>query len=557
MPKGVLKIRSLLVALTATLGVSKQGNALQLYTHPNAVNEMFHPEYKKLTFYLSDSAWNFQKGQLTPTNGLHVAIFQRALDVLASQSGVEGLKFQYGGTFNSKALRAGGYGEDAYHKRLYFDLTTTDWSGASGTSSDGSTWGEHAGYASPRSSSKSGGYYSGGYEHMNGKQHDIVHPRHNFTGTIIHETLHILGLDHSANAAARMSYMNPVWEGLGGDDVLGLAQIFGGRFNTKIKLHTKLEGADAAEVEVILIDATTGKTFNIITAQKVGTATLKHVPPGSYYLAAREITPTGPCYSNPAKGFLTTFYVSDTQTTNRPSEATLVNLEEGKETSATINLIKGKKKFDCYYSSAMWASWWSNTPSQVIALYQSAVPSAKYLVSLETNNSHWFPTGKEPDIEENSDSYKRIELAPIGSSPPLKITDVEYRASETSPEQFLNYATLEVANTASEGSYAAVCYADGEYALSTTFVEVRNNVRAEQTNAELFPEMQSFMSDSNAPKTIFEGKPSQNKGEGKKPTVIGGVACGTIAFGNLTTTARINFLLLILPLLGLFVRRRG
>lgn len=110
-----------------------------------------------------------------------------------------------------------------------------------------------------------------------------------------------------------------------------------------------LAGLAARGVEVDLIDQSNVKSY-VTVSDPDGDAVIEHVPPGTYLIGARELTPNGPCYNGtPSSGFLTTFYQDDQTSTNDPAAAASVVIGEQTERVLDMLLIKSRKKFDCYF----------------------------------------------------------------------------------------------------------------------------------------------------------------------------------------------------------------
>jgi hypothetical protein len=536
--------------LLLTSLLSMDAFAFQAFTYQTENEARLPKSYRKYVWYVTDTYFDFQSQSQKPVNPLVIAIWQRSFDVLAEQSGVAGLAYQFGGTYNIGTDKFVSSIKGLEHT-IYVDLTGNEWKGEVG---------EHAGLAEPSFSKVHDGFLAGGTERFNTKMFDIVHPDINVGEIITHEQGHLLGLDHSTFASARMAYTNPTWEGIGDDDRRGLMHLFGEGDDTEVNVTSFMNGELAQGVEVVFINATTGQSFGFITSVNYAKGAMRGIPAGDYYVAGRELTPTGPCFSNPTNGFLTSFYISDEQSSNAISAAAVVSVTTGDVVNLKLNLIQGKKRFDCYYAVARHTST-KNANAQVMAesngfhlafgntVRQGAFAGSSLYTDLVVSES------KRTDTDINSGLHPSLVVRTIGAGHPLSISSQGYDTALDDAyreiakgwgEGKLTLFEGQYSEDAELGSYAAYCEADGETALMSQMIELRETVDEALSNDELFPEYRDLMSDAAAPKSIHVGGVRFSNESTAKPVNMGVYLCGVT--GASGAGALSHFMVLLFPL---------
>lgn len=484
---------------------------------------------------------------------VHYKQVRHAMDLIERDSKV-GLKFIFGGTFDAYALedRLSKTDDSMFDRRIYIDLTGRKYTGAATASS-----GEHAGKARPSGLSAYAPYFSGGIEWLNTKAFDINHPRTNMSSTYVHEMLHIIGLDHSTAVDARMSYNNPTWEGLAEDDVMGLYQIYGGPNRNQVNVHATLNGTNAPGTEIVFVNTETGRSFITFTGYGTATSSTKSLEPGTYWVAGREMTPTGPCFVNPTRGFLTSFYVDENSATNNPVNASKIEIKEDTTLNLSLKLIAGTKRFDCYYPYPTADNRAENFKS--LQNGYSSQPGA-YLIGTLYTDKNTTDVDHITSTDLNSGLHSSIQVSHIGTNPGVRILSSVWGKPQalydTTNVPEATMLEMNIPEDAKPGNYAALCTAGGEYALSAAIHNVRDDVQTEKNYGELFPELKSIMSDESMPANVYEivrGQYSGSLKESKKPTVSPlGLACGDVAGASKGA----NFILLAVAMLAPLTLRR-
>ncbi len=149
-------------------------------------------DYKTFTYFISETYRDFASEQQTPITKVHTELVKMAFHILERDSGIPGLTFTFGGTYKDAPLD-----NAAYDKKIYVDFTAIALV-AVGSNAAGA--GEYR--PSPTDASLS----IGGRILLNSDFLPFNHPLGNTISTIMHETMHILGLDHSQAAESIMNY---------------------------------------------------------------------------------------------------------------------------------------------------------------------------------------------------------------------------------------------------------------------------------------------------------------------------------------------------------------
>jgi hypothetical protein len=527
--------------------------AFQTYSFQTEKEFRLPSDYLNLSFHLSPSYFDFQSQHQKPINPLIIAMWSEAFERITSQSGVKNLSYSYGGTFDPQLVRRAEFKPDASisERKIYIDLTGSDWQGLPS---------EHAGQAIFLFSPKNPEFIGGGIEAFNTKMFDIVHPDLNIVDTIMHEQLHLLGLDHSSIYSARMSYGNPEWENLSDDDIRGLQHLYGGGASTSISIRTTLDESAAQGVEVVLINTSTGQSYSVISNWRYGIANMRGIPVGTYYIAGREITPSGPCFSNPTKGFLTSFYVDDQTATNRIEEAAQMTITENQPVEMVLNLIAGTKRFDCYWGVGRYTSQRVSDAKQSWELQgrddviQSGVAPGT-LFGWQVYTELDVLESKRTNTDPESGLHPSLVLNTIGAQHPLQIDsqawDVYLEEGYAGPyledDKKLIYEGR-YSSSAKAGNYAAYCEADGEIALISSLAEVVPGLKSQRTNAEIFPQFAGLMSEASAPKSVHVGGLPQPR-DPKEASDLGIVICGVIGAKAPLSSVAAGLILFLLPIL--------
>lgn len=122
-------------------------------------------------------------------------------------------------------------------------------------------------------STQSGEKNAGGIVKLNSDYINFIHPKSNLSLFIIHEFLHILGLDHSTVSSSIMAYTEFWYPTLSADDILGLQNIYGIGPSTTLSVGASLWGNAAKGIEVVAINAASGVSHVGLTDEN-GTLTL-------------------------------------------------------------------------------------------------------------------------------------------------------------------------------------------------------------------------------------------------------------------------------------------
>jgi hypothetical protein len=540
--------------------------AFQTFMFQSSNEHRIKPNARKFQFYISDMYFDFQAQGLKPTNPLVIAIWRDAFDRLQEESGIPGLEYEFGGTYPSGMSQrlkshAGSRWSD---NKIYIDVTGSE---HEGTTSD------HAGAAYHVFSPSDPTQIVGGIEFFNSRVFDITHPNQTIENIIHHEQVHILGLDHSPFQSARMSYGNPVWSGLSSDDRQGLTHLFETGPKTEIKITAYIDDKPAQGVEVILIDPSTGRSYGLVTRFKSGEAVSRGIPAGQYLVAGRELTPSGPCFSFPASGFLTSFYVDDETATNQLESAGLVQLTAEEPLAIQLRLIEGTKRFDCYWAAATYTSErasQTNLPQSdwdtTWSTSSSARPRSYFGYQIYTDRD--VLESKKTNTNSESGLHSSIEIGTIGTGNPISITEQGYdialddvwreRGIQAGNEE-MNLIEARISSDATPGSYAGYCQADGEIALISQMLEIRANIEPVETILEKFPQFRQYMSDASLPKSIYEmnSAPLDNQSVKEDPVNFGIYMCGVLGprqDSSLAWAMWFFLLPLLLPGLGRLLR---
>lgn len=532
-----------------------KAEAFQLYTRKGYFNGPMSPEIKDFVFYISSTYHSFQTKTQTKTTEVQYAQIRHALSILEQESGV-GLKFYFGGYFDALSMKNNlrDASNAMFDKRIYFDLTGSDWTGeATATTS------EHAGASQASGILSKLPYYTGGAEFTNSKLFDLNHPRTNLTSVYLHEVLHIIGLDHSTAVDSRMSYNNPTWEGISEDDRLGLYQIYGGPFRNEISVTATLDGIEAPGTEIVFVNTLTGKSTITFTSYTSAVAHFKSLEPGTYWVVGREMTPTGPCFIDPTRGFLTSFYVNDSSSTNIPNNAAKIEVTNDSVLNIKLNLIKGVKRFDCYQAFPTADSRIENVKDKFNSF--TAKPSA-YVIGTLYTDKNTLDKIHVTSTNVNSGLHSSIHVSSIGENPGIDVLSSVWgkpqAAWDTTNWPDATILELSVSETAKPGTYSALCEAGGEYALSAAIYNVRDDVTEGLNYGELFPELKYMMTDENFPANQFEIARGEYTGGFKsssKPKSLPlGIACGQLVGQNSSLTSVI--MLVLASVIPFFTRKK-
>jgi hypothetical protein len=566
------------VILVAALMISwSRADAFQLYSTDRRID----PEIKSFKYYVSSTYYDFIADENLPITAIHIAGLKKSLNILKEKSALVGIEFsfEYVGTYDiadAKIDYSGttSYGDFDFDRKIYFDFTSTE------------LWGRQyvpSASADSRESPSKPGKISGGVVRLNSDFLNYIHPAVNMSRTIIHEVLHILGFDHSTTSSSIMAYTEFWYPTLSADDLIGLQNLYNVGNGSEINISITKSGSPAPGVEVAVIDSTTGVAYTVIADSK-GTAQIRHIPSGNYLVAVRELTPTGPCFEDPTRGFLATFLKGSGAVTNDPNEAAVIGIQPGVSQSFDIPVIVGKKRFDCHYATATAYSdedcnansFSANTYEEKCWIHMSKTGTRfKPLITndLVTRNH-------STDTDLNSGAHPHIQIAPIGSASGL----IFHNTILDADLQNYHRSDFEIETSAADGIHAATCYEGGEFALMTSLIEVQD-FGSSATNAHLLPE---HAADMEAHRTYinfgtFLRPGDANPGTGPRPindpaTLERGRTGGTVAteatepaerkkgkkefwqcgsIGNVSATGTVNataVALLLFPLA--FVRRR-
>lgn len=441
--------------------------------------------YKNFKYFISSTYYNYTADDQLPITEIHIEGIKKSLEILTSKAATVGvsLTFEYGGTFDyetDKLRNASSEANDAFDKAIYYDFTSNE------------LWGRKSipsALASSKKSAASGANASGGVVRFNSDFINFLHPKGNLARFVIHETMHVLGVDHSTVSSANMAYTEFWYATLSADDLFALQNLYGVGPSTSLSFTVTLNGQIAKGVEVVAINSDTGVSYVGMTNQS-GVLTMNHLPHGTYMLASRELTPTGPCFESPTRGFLTSFYVSSGVATNDPAQAARVTLSSGSNYSINLSLIVGKKKFDCHFglatalsdeacNSLVGASSWSYNEKCFMHMTTNNV---RYPM-LENNDKSIFNHQTDTDLA--SGVHASVTHQNVGSQQGLT-----FHSTEPFSTEFGNMTKidLEVSSSAATGVQAALCKGGGEYALMSSFIEVQD-FGGTMTTERLLPTM--------------------------------------------------------------------
>jgi hypothetical protein len=495
-----------------------------------------NPDVRSFQFYISPTYWDLMAGREKPTTEFLVESTKYAFSIIERDLQHLGLTFSFAGFKDVDALRQRSSGLE-FERKIYIDyssrlftLSPNDFAGRAYTIKVNST----------------DVYASGGIVHMSGKKINWHHPLVENFSTVIHEVLHIIGVGHSTNASSLMAYTENWQPRLSKDDIAAANTVY--RYTeegAQVTVNAKLNDVAAAGVETVWIDITTGKSQVSVTDAN-GMAKVVGLEAGRYYLAARELTPTGPCFSKPTQGFLSSFYVSPTSSTNQLGSATPISVAEGSQAAFELKLVPGQKKFDCHYIASIWCQ----TQSDCVANRLKPGASGRANIMNDLSTTH-----HKTDTNILSGLHSSIVLSSIGSSSPLLFGTTILGDGETPADigyNLLNYsvADLDVASDAEENTYAALCTAGGETALMSSTIEIMDDA-AFMTNEDLWPQFADQFTASDAPRNVIE---LAQKEPPSKPKQVLGMACGSMGVHGVATSGLLVLVMLFLPLLTLFKR---
>lgn len=449
-----------------------------------------HPSYRNYTYYVSSQFYNARNATyglgpaLTPITSLHVALVQRAFEILENRSGIDGLNFAYGGTFNVSEFPVDTYktqyplSDALIDKKIYIDFQTTLSPFIGGT-----------GHSIP--SVSSGNYAGGAHIVINSVVTDQVHPANwRLLKVLLHEILHGLGAGHSSTPSAVMSYNNISYQLISTDDQLALKQIFPDAVSTQISIQGQKNGQNSKSFEAVLVDTVTGRSFVQLTGA-TGAISTRSIPAGTYWVVGKENNEaaSGPCFGEKETGFLTSFYQSNSTSTNNPSSAVAVTLSAGSPVSVVLNLIPGTKNFECSYGSpsVLDNSDFPRTALQLTDMGQEYIRPGRdgfLMFENELGQSSRGLSTKVPVTNTGSGYHSQITVTALGSAPTIKLVNKVSNVAGLDSNYAVTYKTR-VPPDAQHGVYAGVCVANGEYALISSMIEVHEFGKFLSYNVEL------------------------------------------------------------------------
>jgi hypothetical protein len=425
------------------------------------------PTYKNFTYYISSTYYDFFADANIDITEIHVQGIRSSLDILEAKAATVGidLKFTYGGTYDiADALGPDGtrrYQDMDFDGKFYFDFTSVE------------MWGrQYVPTASADGRSARGTKNTGGIIRFNSDYLNFIHPEVNMSHTVIHEVLHVLGLDHSTTSSAIMAYTEFWYPTLSADDLMGLRQIYDVGSGTELKVSILKEGSPAPGVEVVVFDVSTGVGTQVIAGTS-GAARIRHLPPGDYKVAVREETPTGPCFENPTRGFLTTLYGSGSNL-NSLENASTISLVANQTIDIAISVIPRVKKFDCHYARATAMadqacngnSFASPSGAEDCWLHMTK-PGMRYTPMVENDLS---VLSHKTDTDILSGAHPNLSVVPVGTSPGFTV-----HKAELLPEVGnFTRVDLEIHENAPDGIQVAMCTDGTENALIGSLIEVQD-----------------------------------------------------------------------------------
>lgn len=456
--------------------------------------------YRNYTFYISENYYSARNARfglgpaILPISELHVALAKKAFEIVEARSGISGLTFSYGGTFNLSQFPVADYrqqmplSDQIADKKIYIDFETTGFWMIGGT-------------GSPVTSTSSGSDAGGAYIWINLYSTDFMHPlAFRPVMFLVHEILHSLGLGHSATPGAWLSYNNVSSQALSADDQFGLKQIFyDATPTTSVTVQVKHNGQNAKALEVAFIDIVTGRSYLQLTNAS-GLVSSRGIPAGSYWLAAKEINESisGPCFSDKETGFLASFYQSDSASTNVPASATPITLVAGVPQSVTLTLVSGTKNFECGsgFPSVHSSLTFPRTALHLTDMTQESFrPGTEGFILVENELSTIARQGslKVPVTNVNSGYHANISVSVLGASPVIKLVGPVANPSGYESNWAVTSA-VRVPPDAPPGIYAGVCVSGGEYGLIPSLIEVQEFGKYINYNAELLSELKDSFS---------------------------------------------------------------
>ena len=489
-------------------------NGLQIY---QSDADKIEPTYKSFTYYISNTYYEFFDDDNIAITQMHIDGIHASLDILTEKAAAIGLNlsFTYGGTYDV-ATALGPNGDQNYSSMdfdgvLYFDFTSEQLWGrqwVASASADGRT--------APGHSKRTGGVVRFNSDFLN-----WVHPDVNMSSSVIHEILHIFGVDHSTTSSAIMAYTEFWYPTLSADDLMALRQVYELGPDTELNVTVTKSGQAAPGVEVVVIDPVTGSATQVV-ANTQGIASLKHLPVGNYLVGVRELTPTGPCFEEPTRGFLTTYYHATTAT-NDVANAGTVNVASGSVSNITIPVIVGTKRFDCHYARATALSdaacnansFGANTFDESCWLHMAKASSrfTPLIINDLTTYNHSTDTNTE------SGAHSGLTLTPMGSENGVAAA-IRVHSTELVTDLGNHHKIdLDIGISTTPGVKAAYCEdSTGEQALIGSLIEVQD-FGSSLTNKHLLPTLAADFSTVRGPRNFgqFLRAADSNPSSGPRP----------------------------------------
>ncbi|MCX6118423.1 MAG: hypothetical protein NT027_12845 [Proteobacteria bacterium] len=468
-----------------------------------------NPDVKDFDYYLSPTYWDLFSNREKPITEFLVQATKDSIAFLEHDMAHIGVRFHFAGFKDIDSLNNKNGGEE-FDRKIYIDWASRDFQ---------QVMGMFGGSARIVKVNPSDTYASGGRFHLNGKLLNFHHPRTQFYTLIVHELFHVLGVGHSTNPASLMAYTETWQPRFSFDDQVALSTIYRVSTGVAPKVTVTMDSVAASGIELHWIDTTTGKSQSVIT-NRSGEAKIYGLNPGTYYLVGRELTPTGPCFSNPTKGFLSTFYVSDTASSNELSQAKRLTLSEGAAPEFKLNLIKGTKKFECHNLASIWCK-----DSERCARTRIS-PGSEGRANFQNDLS---TTHHQTQTDLNSGAHSSIVVSKIGDRSPFTIGTTILGDGVTPASIGYNLKDFSVADFAvgagaEEGSYAGICQAAGQTSVMGSMIEIMNDARW-VFNSDQWPEYLDQMTSSDSPLNWME---MTNKDAPSKPKKVIGLACGSV-----------------------------
>jgi hypothetical protein len=469
------------------------------------------PEIKDFTYFVSSTYYDFFADDNVAITDIHLEGVRASLAILTERAASIGLKlsFTFGGTYDiEEALgpnRDQSYSGMDFAGKIYFDFTSEElW---------GRQWVPSAAADARSTNDKNS---TGGIVRVNSDYLNIIHPDVNMSSLLVHEVLHLLGLDHSTTSSAMMAYTEFWYPTLSADDLMGLRQVYDIGNGSELNVAVTKDGTAAPGVEVVVIDAISGISYQVIANSK-GQAKLRHLSAGSYMVGVRELTPTGPCFQEPTRGFLTTYYGTNGNL-NLVANASAIALDANQVVNIAIPVIVGVKKFDCHYARVTAMSdeacnansFGANTFEESCWLHM-AKAGARFTPLIQ--NDLTIPSHKTI-TDPNSGAHSSLTIVPIGSTPTINIHKTELLAD------LENYTRidLEIGEGAQDGIRSAYCTDGSEQALIGSLIEVQD-FGGSLTNRRLLPELVTEMTSRPGPRNFgtYLREGDNNPGAGRRP----------------------------------------